>query len=154
MWRKPPCFAISRSSVSSPRWPKGGVAEVVGERNRLGEVFVEAERTGERPGDAGDLDGVGHPGPVMVAGAVEEDLGLVFEPAEGAAVDDPVAVALEDGAEGVLVLGWARPREAALLCAQGARWRASLFSKSWRRRGIPPNCHQPARDSTESCGKL
>ena len=40
----------------------------------------------------------------MIARAVEEDLGLVLEPAEGAAVDDPVAVALEVEAEPVLVL--------------------------------------------------
>src|ERR1039458_5784313 len=36
----------------------------------------------------------------MVAGAVEEDLGFVFEAAKGAGVDDAVAVALEFGAPG------------------------------------------------------
>ncbi len=48
---------------------------------------------------------MGHAGAVMVARAVEEDLGLVLEAAEGAAVDDAVAVALEVEAEAVLVLG-------------------------------------------------
>ncbi len=45
----------------------------------------------------------------MVAGAVEEDLRLVFEPAEGAAVHDAVAVALEIEAEAMLVLGMKAP---------------------------------------------
>ena len=38
----------------------------------------------------------------MVAGAVEEDLRLVFEPTEGAAVDDTVAVPLKIRAQTVL----------------------------------------------------
>ncbi len=83
---------------------EGRMAEIVRQRDRLGEVLVQAERAGQRPRDAGDLDGMGHPRPVMVARAVEEDLRLVLEPAEGAAVDDPVAVALEVEAEPVLVL--------------------------------------------------
>ena len=41
----------------------------------------------------------------MVARAVEEDLRLVFEPAERAAVDDAVAVALEFGTQRVFRLG-------------------------------------------------
>jgi len=41
----------------------------------------------------------------VVARAVEEDLRLVLEPAEGATVDDAVAVALEVEPEPVLVLG-------------------------------------------------
>src|SRR5271167_4746319 len=81
------------------------MAEIVRERDGFGEVLVEAERAGQRARDAGDLDGVGHARAVMVAGAVEEDLRLVLEAAEGAAVDDAVAVALEIEAEAVLVLG-------------------------------------------------
>ena len=84
---------------------EGRMAEVVRERDRLGEVLVEAERAGEGPRDAGDLHRVGHAGAVMIAGAIEENLRLVLEAAEGAAVDDAVAVALEVEAEAVLVLG-------------------------------------------------
>ncbi len=73
------------------------MAEVVGEGNGFGEAFVEAEGTGHAAGDGSDLDGVGQAGPVMIAGAVEEDLGFVVEAAEGAAVNDAVAVALVKG---------------------------------------------------------
>ena len=76
------------------RVAEGGVAEVVGQRDRLGEVLVEAERPGDRPRDLRDLEGVREPGAVVVALVVDEDLGLVLEPAEGARMNDPVPVAL------------------------------------------------------------
>jgi hypothetical protein len=44
---------------------------------------------------------VGEAGAVVVPLVVDEDLGLVLEAAEGAAVDDAVAVALVGGAVGV-----------------------------------------------------
>ena len=96
---------------SKPPWPlhqavetrlalvaEGGVAKVVGEGDGFGEVLVQAEGAGDVAGDGGDFDGVRQAGAEVVAGAVEEDLGLVFEAAEGARVDDAVAVALVFGA--------------------------------------------------------
>ena len=77
------------------RMAEGRMAEVVGERQRLGQVLVEAEGAGERPGDLADLDGVGQPGAEMVALVIDEDLRLVLEPPEGGGMDDPVPVALE-----------------------------------------------------------
>jgi len=44
---------------------------------------------------------VGEAGAVVVPLVVDEDLGLVLETAEGAAVDDAVAVALVGGAVGM-----------------------------------------------------
>ena len=43
------------------------MAEIVGERQRLGQVLVEAERAGERAGDLGHFQRVGEPGAVVVA---------------------------------------------------------------------------------------
>lgn len=76
---------------------KGGVAKVVGEGDGFGEVFVEVEGLGEVSGDGGDFDGVGEACSEASAGAIEEDLGFVAELAEGAGVDDSVAVALVGG---------------------------------------------------------
>ena len=59
------------------------VAEVVGERQRLGEVLVEPERARERAGDLGDLQRMGQPGAEVIALVEDEDLGLVGQPAEG-----------------------------------------------------------------------
>ena len=96
---------------SKPPWPRhqpvqhglalvaeGGMAEIMGQRDGLGQVVVEFERGGDVAGDGGDFDGVGQPGAQVVAGAVEKDLGLVFQTAKRAGVDHAVAVALVFGA--------------------------------------------------------
>ena len=71
------------------------MAEIVRQRQRLGEILVEAERAGERAGDLGHFQRVGQPGAEVIALVEDEDLGLVREPAEGGGMDDAVAVAAE-----------------------------------------------------------
>ena len=93
---------------------EGSVAQVVAERDSLGQVFVQPQRPRRRPGDAGHLQGVRQPGAVVVALGRDEDLGLVLEPPERLAVDDAVAVALVGGAERAGLLG-------ALAAARGRR---------------------------------
>ena len=73
---------------------EGGMAEVVGQGDGFAEVFVEAEGAGDVAGDGGDFHGVGEAGAEVVPGAIKEDLGFVFEAAEGAGVNHPVAVPL------------------------------------------------------------
>jgi hypothetical protein len=46
---------------------EGRVAEVVAQGDGLGQVLVETEGLGDRPGDLGDLEAVGQPRPVVVA---------------------------------------------------------------------------------------
>ena len=60
------------------------MAEVVCQRQRLGQVLVEPERARQRAGDLRDLQRVGQPGTVMVALVIDEDLRLVRQPPEGA----------------------------------------------------------------------
>src|SRR5207244_9136802 len=71
------------------------MAEVVGEAQRLGEVLVEAEGARHAPADLRDFDRMSQAHPEMVAVGGDENLSLVAQAAEGDAVDDPVAVALE-----------------------------------------------------------
>ncbi len=71
------------------------VAEVVAERDRLGEVLIEPQRAGDGASDLRDFEGVGEARAIVVLLGVDEDLGLVLETAERLGVDDPVAVALE-----------------------------------------------------------
>ena len=71
------------------------VAEVVAERDRLGQVLVQPQRPGDGARDPGGLERVREPRAVVVALRVDEDLGLVLEAPERLAVDDAVAVALE-----------------------------------------------------------
>src|SRR5262249_15022242 len=65
-----------------------GMAEVVGERQRLGQILVEPERARERAGNLRDLQRMGQTGAKMIAFVKNEDLGLVREPPEGARMDD------------------------------------------------------------------
>ena len=46
---------------------------------------------------------MGEPGAVVVAGAVEKNLGLAIESPEGCAMDNPCAVALDFGTVGMLL---------------------------------------------------
>ena len=74
---------------------EGRVAEVVAERDRLGEVVVEFQRPGERACDLRHLDRVGQAGAKMIAVVIDENLGLMREAPEGGRMDDAVAVPLE-----------------------------------------------------------
>jgi hypothetical protein len=86
------------------------MAEVVGQRQGLRQVLVEAERAGDRAGDLGHLEAVGQPRAVVIALMIDEHLGLVLEAAEGGGMDDPVAVALEGRARRAFGLACSRPR--------------------------------------------
>src|SRR5262249_33485872 len=88
--------------------PEWGVAEVVTERDRFGQVLVQAERARDRARDLLYLERVRHPhgevvadrgAPARFAEDLREDLGLVLQPTERRAVDDAVAVALEARAQ-------------------------------------------------------
>ena len=74
------------------------MAEIVGQRQRLGEVFVDAERARQRARHLRDFERMGEPGAVVVALVEHEDLRLVLEAAEGGRMDDAVAVAAEGAA--------------------------------------------------------
>src|SRR5688572_19031812 len=70
------------------------MAEVMGECDRLGEVFVEPESACDGAADGCDLDGVREARAKVIAGTVEENLGFVFEAAECLRVDDSRTVTL------------------------------------------------------------
>jgi hypothetical protein len=74
------------------------MAEVVGESDGFGKVFVELKGTGDVPRNRGDFDGVSQARAEVIAGSVEEDLGFILEAAKGAGMNDAVAVALILGA--------------------------------------------------------
>jgi hypothetical protein len=88
-----------------PGMAEGGVAEIMGQRQGLGEVLVEHQLAGDGAGDLRHLQAVCEAGAVEVALVVHEDLGLVLQAAEGGGVHDAVAVALPGGAAGGFGLG-------------------------------------------------
>src|SRR5207253_6049488 len=72
--------------------PERRVAEIVTEPDRLDEVLVEAQCTGDPTRDSRRLERVREPRAEVVALGVDEDLRLVSQPPERLGVDDPVAV--------------------------------------------------------------
>ena len=68
------------------------VAEVMGERQGLGQILIEAQGTRDRAGDLGHLERMSEPCPVVIALVIDENLRLVLEPAEGRGMDDAIAV--------------------------------------------------------------
>ncbi len=75
------------------------------ERERFDEIDVEVERAGHRARNLRHLDGVSEAVAEVVGITAGENLGLGFETAKGACVDDAVAVALEIVTVGVGRLG-------------------------------------------------
>ena len=71
------------------------VAEVVAERDRLGQLFVQAQHLGDRARDLRDFERVRQARAVVIAGRRKEHLRLVLEAAERLGVDDAIAIALE-----------------------------------------------------------
>src|SRR5919106_3563868 len=81
------------------------VPDVVTERDRLGQLLVQPKHLCDGARDLGDLQRVGEPRAVVVAGGREEDLCLVFQAAERLAVDDAIAIVLERWPHVVFGLG-------------------------------------------------
>lgn len=106
---------------------EGGMAEISGEGDGLGEVFVEAEGATEGAGEGGDLDGMGEAGTDVVTGAVEWDLGFVFEATKSGAVNDAFAVSLEFGAKVVRFFGVFAAEAFAAFGGEGGEKKGFLF---------------------------
>ena len=85
-----------------PRVTERCMPEVVRQRDRLGQVLVELKKARRRSCDQRCLERMGQPRSVVVAFMIDEDLRLVFEPAERGAVDNAIAVTLKSGSEWVL----------------------------------------------------
>ena len=93
----------------------GPVTAVVADGDRLGEGHVEAKGLGDRPGDLGDLEGMGETGALVIVGE-HEHLGLAGEPPERRVVQDAIAIPLEAGAERIGLLRDHALAGAARLC--------------------------------------
>ena len=132
------------------------MSEVVAERDRLGQILVQAQRARDAARDLRDLDRVGQTRSEVVALVGDEDLRLVLEPAERARVDDAVAVARvvrprvrrarRDRAVGTLRVSaarrrrrrGARPRGARSARAYTGRPRSSRFQRDPKLAHSPP----------------
>ena len=92
------------------RVSKGRVAEVAGEGNGLGQVFIQAKGATKGTGEGSDFDSVGETGTDVIARAVEGKLGFIFERAKRGTVNDAFAIALNSGRKSWDCSGCLRPR--------------------------------------------
>jgi hypothetical protein len=74
---------------------KGRMAEIVRQSEGLDVFFVELKCNSRGAGDLRNLDGMSEAISEMIAKASGEDLSFPFQPAEGAGMDNAVAVALK-----------------------------------------------------------
>ncbi len=74
---------------------KRGMPEIVGQRDRFGEILVKSKHTADAPCNLGNFDAMGKARTEQVAFMVYEYLRFVFEPAKSSGVDDAIAVTLE-----------------------------------------------------------
>ena len=92
-----------------PGVAEGRMTQIVGQSDGLGEVSVQPHGPGQGAGDLGDFQGMGQAGAEVIAFMGHKDLGLFLQAAEGAGVDDAVAVAGEGGARQAGMLGEPAP---------------------------------------------
>ena len=102
------------STMSERRMP-----QIVPQRYRLGQIFVQRERPRDGARKAADLQRVGQARAVVVALRLEKDLRLVFEAAERFGVGDTVDIPLKAGADAAFVFG---RKASARIFGQKAIW--------------------------------
>src|SRR5437867_1113488 len=130
--------------MAERRMPK-----IVRQRDCFGEIFIECQRPRDCPADRCDFNRMCQPGSEMVAGAVQKNLCLVFEPPKCARMNDPCAVALKLSPIGV---AWLRIFSAARVARflrerreHSAFGRLHLLSRS------PTFVHQPVIPGCRPC---
>ena len=99
--------------------PERRMSNVVHQRQRLGQIYIQVELRRDGARDLRDLDGVGQASAKVVGVTAGEDLCLVFQTAKGARVNNTVAVTLKCIAIGMWRLGIAA--SARFLNANGIR---------------------------------
>ena len=68
--------------------------EVMAHCDRFRQVLIQSQRSGDGPGDLGNLQRMSQPGTKVVAFRCQKYLGFMHKPSEGLRMDDPVPVPL------------------------------------------------------------
>ena len=78
-----------------PGVAEGRVAQIMRQRNGLGQVFVEIQLARDGTRDLRDFQAVGEPRAKEIALVIDEHLRFVLQSAKGAGVNNAIAVALK-----------------------------------------------------------
>src|SRR5688572_189118 len=127
---------------------KWRVTEIVTQRDRLGELFVELQHLGDGARDLRHLEAVRQPRAVMIAGRSEEDLRLVLQSPERLAVNNPIPVVLKGRTHIVFGLGMQAASRIGAVCGlRSQRLALALlegFTDARQRRPPESWCRAPA----------
>ena len=83
--------AVERVFASMAKWR---VAQIMRQRDSLGQIIIQPQGAGHRPGNLGDFKRMRQPRAKIVTFMIHKHLCFVFETTERARMDDPVTVAL------------------------------------------------------------
>ncbi len=77
---------------------EGSVPEIVPQRYGFGQILVQGQGTRNCPGNLRDLQGMSQAGPIVIPLGREEYLGFILQASKCLAVQDTVAIHLENRA--------------------------------------------------------
>jgi hypothetical protein len=78
-----------------PGMAEGRVAQIMRQRERLGQILIEAQQPRNGPRNLSHFNGMGQPRAEMIALMVDKHLRFVLQAAKGGRVDDAVTVPLK-----------------------------------------------------------
>ena len=82
------------------RMPKGRVAQIMGQRNSLGQFLVQSQCIGQCARNLGHLNRMGQTRAKIIPFVFDEHLGFMFQTSKGRGVDDPIAIPMKGRAMG------------------------------------------------------
>src|SRR6056297_99210 len=75
---------------------KGGMAQVMRQRNGLCQIFVQAQCPGNGASNLGHFQGMRQPGSIVVPLGRQKNLSFIFQTAEGLTMQDTIAIMLKN----------------------------------------------------------
>ena len=108
---------------------EGRMAQIMPQGDGLRQILIQAQRSGDRPGDLRHLQGMRQPGTVVISLGTQEHLRLMFHSAKGFRVQDPVPVPLIHSSDITLsFFSFPSPR----FCTEGCIGTEKLFFSQLR----------------------
>lgn len=113
-------FLHRRFKRAFPRMAKGGVADIMGETQGLGQILIQPQRAGNGAANLGHFYAVGEPDPEMISIGCDKNLRLVPQSAKGNGMNNAVPVALKIASGTAhLSIGFAMLPPTTMICATG-----------------------------------
>ena len=87
-------FGAHRIQRILTRMAKGCMPQIMSQSNGLRQLLVEPQRFGNRPGNLGNLQGMGQSCPVMIPHRGQKHLGFMLQAAKCLTMQNPIPIPL------------------------------------------------------------